>query len=108
MSKGMTGIYSEEMRSVFGEKEYEDFVNKMDYKEFCDYLKKNQGQSLEEINKNYDAEERYINCLLNIWTENWNSFYQEGGRIVNKNGNYYMLSPRNPQSRIRKPQINLM
>ena len=39
MSKGMSGIYSEEMRSVFKEKKYEDFVNETDYKEFCDYLK---------------------------------------------------------------------
>lgn len=108
MSKGMSGIYSEEMRSVFKEKKYEDFVNETDYKEFCDYLKKNQGQTLKEINKKYNTEERYVNCLLNIWTEHWTSFYQEGGRVVNKNGSYFILSPRNPQSRARNPQINLL
>jgi len=104
----MSGMYSEEMRSVFQEKNYEDFVNKTDYKEFCKYLKKNQGLTLKEINNKYKTDERYVNCLLNIWTEHWTSFYQEGGRVVNKNGSYYILSPRNPQSRARNPQINLL
>tara|TARA_Y100001970_G_scaffold231166_1_gene287258 strand:- start:317 stop:643 length:327 start_codon:yes stop_codon:yes gene_type:complete len=108
MSEDNIGIYTKEMQSVFKEKEYEDFIDKMDYKGFCEYLRKNQGQTLQEINDKYNTKERYVKCLLNIWTENWNSFYHEGGRIVNKNGNYYILSPRNPQSRVRNPQINFL
>jgi hypothetical protein len=98
----------ETMNKIFDDKEYQQFINEIDYREVCNMLKKNQGISLSDLSKKYNANEEYLDCLLKIWTKNWNTFYHKGGRLVNKKGRYYMLSPRNPQSRARNPQINLI
>ena len=96
------------MSKIFDELDYQKFVSELDYEDVCDVLRNNQGISLADLSKKYNAKEKYFDCLLNIWTKNWNTFYHKGGRVVNKNGNYYILSPRNPQSRVRNPQINYM
>ena len=95
------------MKNVFDDKKYQDFVDKMNHVKFCEYIKQNQGKTLEEISEKWGSENLYCDTLLNIWTKNWNTFYR-GGRLVNKNGQYYVLSPRNPQSRKRNPQINFL
>ena len=94
--------------TIYDDKEYQQFINEIDYSEVCNMLKKNQGITIKEISESFNAKEKYLKCLMDVWTQNWNSFYQSGGRVVNKNGQYYVLSPRNPQSRVRNPQINFM
>ena len=94
--------------NVFKDSNYQDFVNRVSFKDFCKDAKKHQAMTVDEICKKWDTEKIYCETLLNVWTENWNSFYNSGGRVVNKNGRYYVLSPRNPQSRARKPEINLI
>lgn len=101
-------IKSKDTQNIFNESSYEDFINNIDYKDFCDYLKENQGQTLKKINEKYNTEERYIKCLLNIWTEKWTSFFQQGGRVVNKNGKYYVLSQKNKDYRLINPIINII
>tara|TARA_Y100000389_G_C17248362_1_gene406807 strand:+ start:392 stop:697 length:306 start_codon:yes stop_codon:yes gene_type:complete len=98
----------ETMNKIFDDEEYQQFINKIDYSGVCNMLKKNQGITLKEISKILNVKEKYFECLMNVWTNNWNTFYHNGGRLVNENGKYYMLSPRNPQSRARNPKINLL
>jgi hypothetical protein len=94
--------------SVFCDEKYQDFVDKVSYKNFCEEIKNNQGITIKEICDVLGGEKSHCETLLNVWTKNWNTFYHCGGRLVNKKGRYYILSPRNPQSRARNPEINLI
>ncbi len=96
------------MSSVYDDKNYQEFINEMTYEKFCKYMKDNQGATVDDICKTWGCKRLYCETILNVWTQNWNSFYQCGGRVVHKKGRYYILSPRNPQSRARNPQINYM
>tara|TARA_X000000368_G_C22829344_1_gene622618 strand:+ start:317 stop:646 length:330 start_codon:yes stop_codon:yes gene_type:complete len=100
--------YSINMDMIFNDPKYQDLVNHISYEKFCMDMKNNQGITLDEIYEKWGCEKSHCETLLNIWTKNWNTFYHNGGRLVNENGKYYMLSPRNPQSRARNPKINLL
>jgi len=90
--------------------EYEDMLKRVTFGKVVDYLKKNQGKTFEDI-VIYLGEEDNKKCvkfLVDVWVNNWNSFFQSGGRIVENNSCYYCLSPKHPEARKRKPQIMLI
>ena len=71
-------------------------------------LKENQGKQFEDIVEYLGEEDnkKGIKFLVDIWVSHWNSFYQSGGRIIENNNKYFHLSPKNPKSRERNPQVN--
>ena len=88
--------------------EYEDLLRRVTFEKVCNYLKENQGKKFEDIVEYLGEEDnkKGIKFLVDIWISHWNSFYQSGGRIIESNNKYFHLSPKNPKSRERKPQVN--
>jgi hypothetical protein len=89
--------------------EYEEMLKRVTFGKVVEYLRKNQGKTFEDIVK-FLGEEENTNCvkfLVDVWVNNWNSFFQSGGRIIENDSYYYCLSPQHPEARKRKPQIML-
>ena len=108
MSKLSIKIPPHTNNTVMRTQQYEDMVGRIDYGEFCKYIKENQGISFEKICTKYGEDSECFKCLVNIWISGWNSFFQAGGRIVESKNKYYCLSPSNPQSRQRNPAISML
>lgn len=88
--------------------EYEDLLRRVTFEKACNYLKKNQGKTFEDI-INFLGEvdnKKGMEFLLDIWVNHWNTFYHAGGRIILNNEKYFCMSPKNPKSRKRNPIIN--
>ena len=88
--------------------DYEDLLRRVTFEKVCNYLKKNQGKTFEDI-INFLGEQsnkKGMKFLVDIWINHWHSFYQSGGRIIQNNNKYFCLSPRNPKSRERNPIVN--
>jgi len=87
--------------------EYEEMLKRVTFEKVADYLKKNQGKTLENIVEYLGEEDNKngMKFLVDVWVNNWNTFFQSGGRIIENNAHYYCLSPKHPESRKRKPVL---
>jgi hypothetical protein len=108
MSNLTIKIPPREQGPVIETSKYEEMVNRMDFNEFCNYIRKNQGTTFEQICNDYTEDSECLKYLLNIWINSWTTFFQSGGRIIKNKNKYYCLSPRNPQSRLRNPVVNTL
>ena len=93
--------------NVVETQEYDSMLQRITFKKVSDYLKKNQGNTIDNILEEF-GETNNRQCmehLMCIWIDRWNTFFRSGGRIVQKSDRFYCLSPRNPESRKRIPNI---
>ncbi len=87
--------------------DYENVLQRVTFEKVAAYLKGNQGKTFDNILEDFEETDNRL-CmehLFNVWVNNWNTFFQSGGRIVQKSERFYCLSPRNPESRKRVPNI---
>ena len=89
---------------------YEEMLKRVTFKKVSDYLKKNQGKSFEDIVEYLGEKENEegMKYLVNVWVNNWNTFFRSGGRIVENDSYYYCLSPKHPEAIKRNPKIMLV
>jgi hypothetical protein len=97
------------MKGIVETKEYQDMLDRVKFDEVINYLKNNQGKTLENIIEflQEDECEDGMKFLMNVWVKNWYTFLQSGGRIIKNNDKYYGLSPKNSRIRDRNPNIDL-
>jgi len=89
---------------VFNTKEYQDFIDRVKFDIYKDYIKKTPGKTIKEISEHFGEKELHVKTVLSVWIKSWTTFFKMG-RIVNKEDTYYCLSPRNPTIRCRNPKI---
>jgi hypothetical protein len=90
--------------------EYLDLLKRLEFHNVYGYIKNNQGKTFDELVEHFKEKgnEKCVKYLIDVWVNHWHSFFQSGGRIVEMRNKYYSLSPTNPQSRKRMPDINII
>jgi len=76
-------------------KEYETFANNIIIEDYFKYIKENNGVTLENISEHFDKNALFVEIILGIWINHWNTFFKNG-RVIKDDEMYYCLSPKNP------------
>lgn len=95
---------SQKSNNVFNTEEYQDFIERVKFYIYKDYIKKNPGKTIKEISEHFGEKELHVKTVLSVWVNCWTTFFSMG-RIINKEDKYYCLSPRNPTIKYRNPQL---
>ena len=91
--------------NVFKTPEYEDFLDRANIETYSNYIKNNQGKTIEEISEHFNEDQIHVETIMKVWVEGWTTFFRQGTRIVVSEEKYYCLSPRNPTIRKNNPQF---
>tara|TARA_B110000967_G_C18870813_1_gene555311 strand:+ start:217 stop:546 length:330 start_codon:yes stop_codon:yes gene_type:complete len=84
---------------------YDNMLQRFSFEKLSNYLKNNQGQTLNDISITFNEDIELTGYLINIWIYHWNTFFKMG-RIVKKNDKFYYLYPTNKHVKDVDPIIN--
>ena len=90
---------------IFKTLEYEEFLNRANIETYGNYIKKNQGKTIEEISIHFNENPKHVETIMKVWVKGWTTFFETGKRIIINEKKYYCLSPRNPTIKTNNPKF---